>query len=329
MSEPIRWGILGTGFIANQFAEGLQALPDAELRAVASRSQGRANAFGEQYNVPQRYASYAELAQASDVDAVYVATPHSSHKENTLLCLHNGKHVLCEKPFALNAAQAREMVALAREKALFLMDAVWTRFFPAMGKVRDWLAEKAIGDVLLVQSDFGFRMPEVDPTHRLFDPALGGGALLDVGIYPVQLASMVYGKEPQNIASRATLGSTGVDELSVTVLQYSDYEMATVTTALQVDTPHEARILGSRGMILIPDWWHPTQLTLRIAGETPQTFNFPIEGNGYNYEAAEVGRCLRAGRTESPIMPLDETLIIMETLDRIREQWGLRYPDED
>jgi len=328
MTDNIKWGIIGTGSIAHKFATGLQAIPDADLIAVASRSQERADEFGNTFDVPNRYASYEALAQDNDVQAVYVATPHTSHMDNTMLCLNHGKHVLCEKPFAVNVSQAEEMVKLAREKNLFLMDAVWTRYFPAMFKLRELLADKVIGDVILVQADFGFRMGEVMPEHRLFNPNLAGGALLDVGIYPVQFASMVYGKQPTDIVSQVTIGETGVDELSVSVFKYSDYEMATITTAIRLSTPHEARIMGTNGIISIPDWWHPTEMTVQVNGEDPQIYTYDLDGNGYNYEAVEVGRCIRAGLTESDVMPLDETLAIMKTMDTIRQQWGLSYPVE-
>lgn len=328
MTQTTKWGILGTGNIAHKFASGLQELDTAEIVAVASRTQDRADAFADEFNVPKRYASYDALANDDDVQVIYIATPHTYHHANTLLCLNHGKHVLCEKPFAVNAIQAKEMVALAREKNVFLMDAIWTRYLPIMTKLRELLAEQAIGDVMLVQADFGFRMGAVIPEHRIFNPDLAGGALLDVGIYPVQLASMVYGKQPTDIVSQATLGTTGVDELSVTVFKYSDYEMATITTAIQLTTPHEARIMGTQGMILIPNWWHPTEMTVHINGQDPVTHQLAFIGNGFNYEADEVGRCIRDGLTESPLMPLDETIAIMETMDRMRQQWQLTYPIE-
>jgi predicted dehydrogenase len=208
------------------------------------------------------------------------------------------------------------------------MDAVWTRYFPIMIKLRELLAEKAIGDVMLVQSDFGYRTGSINPESRTYSPDFAGGALLDVGIYPIQLASMVYGKQPTNIVSQVTLGTTGVDELSVSVFKYSDYEMATMTTAVRLNTPHETRIMGSKGLISIPDWWHPTEMTVQIQGEDPQTYTYDLDGNGYNYEAEEVGRCIREGLTESDVMTLDESLAIVETMDKIRQQWGLSYPSE-
>ncbi len=328
MSDKIRWGLLGLGAISSKFATGLSFLPDAEIYAVGSRSQEKAGEFGARYGATKAYGSYEALAADPDVDVVYIGTPHNYHMPNSLLCLNAGKHVLCEKPFAVNADEAKAMIDCARANDRFLMDAFWTRFFPGMVKLRQLLADKAIGDVMLVQADFGYRTGQVVPESRIYNPALAGGALLDVGSYCVQLASMVYGKQPSDISSQVAIGSTGVDELSVSVFKYSDYEMATLTTAIRLNTPHEARILGTGGRISIPNWWMPSELTVTVQGEEPETIRFDNVGNGFNYEAAAVGECIRAGKTESDIMPLDETLAIMQTLDRMRAQWGLRYPFE-
>ncbi len=328
MQEKIRWGIIGTGNIARQFARGLTSVPDAELVAVGSRSQESADKFGDMFDVPRRHPTYEALAADSDVDAVYVSTPHSLHMENTLLCLEHGKAVLCEKPFAINAQQAQQMVDKAREKNLFLMEAMWSRYFPLMGKIRDLLADGAIGDVRLVEVDFGFRTA-FNPKSRLFDPALGGGALLDVGIYPVSLASMVLGR-PSRVMSMAHLGETGVDEQAAMLFGYEQGEIAVLSTAIRTSTPHVAVINGTLGRITIhAPWWQPTRMLLEVHGREKSEIEMPIKGNGYNYEAMEVGECLRAGKQESAVTPLDETLSVMQTLDEIRTQWGLKYPMED
>jgi predicted dehydrogenase len=322
-----RWGILGTGNIASQFAKGLSVLDDAELVAVGSRTAEPARAFGERYGVPRRHASYAELASDPDVDAIYVASPHTYHKEHTLLCLAAGKPVLCEKPFAINAAEAEQMVAAARERGLFLMEAMWTRFLPHIARLRELLAAGAIGEVRQVRADFSFRA-EFDPQHRLFNPALGGGGLLDVGIYPAALASMILGA-PAQIAALADLGATGVDEQAALVFGYPAGQLAVLTCATRTNAIHEALILGTRGHIKLHEaWWRPSSLTLSVDGQPDEEFAPEAVGNGYNYEAAEVMRCVRAGRRESEIMPLDETLALARTFDTVREQWGLRYPSE-
>jgi predicted dehydrogenase len=325
--EPIRWGIIGTGNIASQFATGLSVLNDAQLIAVGSRSQETADRFGDKFNVPNRYASYEALAEDPDVDIVYVATPHVYHAENSLLCLRAGKAVLCEKPFAINTAEAQEVIDYARQQRLFLMEAVWTRLLPHMEKVVELVESGAVGQVQMVQANFGFRT-RVNPEGRLFNPALGGGALLDVGIYPVYLAHLLLGK-PEEIKALAHLGQTGVDELAGVVMGYERGSVAVLSTAIRADLPHTVVIAGTEGHILIHErWWAPSSFTLHRDGKDPETFNPPVEGNGYNYEAAEAARCLRAGLTESEKIPLDTTLDVMRTMDAIRAQWGLRYPGE-
>jgi len=328
MSDKIRWGLIGLGWISRKFAKGLAFVPDAEVYAVASRSQEKADAFGAEFGASKCYGSYEELANDPNVNVAYIGTPNNYHLSQTLLCLKAGKHVLCEKPFAVNAKEARVMIDCAREKKLFLMDAFWTRYFPAMYKLRELLAEKIIGDVMLVTADFGGRGPVV-PEKRHFNPDLAGGAMLDVGSYCIQFASMIYSKPPTDIVSQVAIGETGVDELSVLVFKYSDYEMATLTSAIRLSTPHEARVMGTEGYIAIPNFWHPDELTVVRSGQAPETLRFPYEGEGFQFEAIEVGQCIRAGLTESPVYPLDETLAIMETMDRIRADWGLRYPFED
>ena len=327
MDQKTKWGIIGTGNIAHVFARGLQALPDAALHAVGSRSQESADKFGDEFGLARRYASYEDVANDPDVDAIYISTPHHLHRDNTLLCLAAGKPVLCEKPFAINAAQAAEMIDAARAKRVFLMEAMWTRFLPIIVRARELVAEGAIGEVRMLQADFGFRT-QVNPQGRLFNPDYGGGALLDVGVYTVSFASALFGA-PSRIAGLAHLGETKVDEQGAMILGYPGGELAVLSTAIRTNTPQEAAIIGTEGSIRIhAPWWASKTLTLRLPKQDDQVIELPFEGNGYIHEAAEVARCIRAGKLESDIMPLDETLSIMQTLDRIRAVWGLRYPME-
>lgn len=324
--KTIRWGILGTGNIAKQFARGLAVLPDADLIAVGSRSQSSAAEFAREFTVPHRHDSYEALANNPDVDVVYVATPHTLHYANSMLCLQAGKAVLCEKPFTINAHEAAALIEVAQQAHLFLMEAMWTRFLPALVRVRELIAAGTIGDVHLVQADFGVRAT-FDPTSRLFDPHLGGGALMDLGVYPVSLASMLFGP-PTRISSLAQLGATGVDEHAAIVFEHADGQLALLATSLRTASPHEAWIMGTKGMIRINSpWWHATSLTLRAADQETQ-IDLSFEGNGYQYEALEVMECLRAGRRESAVMPLNESLQIMQTLDALRKEWGVQYPME-
>jgi predicted dehydrogenase len=328
MTEKIRWGILGSGRIAKALAEGLSVLPDAELVAVGSRSQESADAFGDLFDAPNRHPSYEALANDPEVDVVYVATPHNLHQENTLLCLEAGKAVLCEKPFAVNAEQVREMVRVARERDLFLMEGMWARFPPGMVKVRELIAEGALGELRSLQADFGFKPKQKDPEGRLFNPALAGGSLLDIGIYPVSLSSMLFGK-PEEIVTTWHRGETGVDEQAAYLFKHPGGALSVMHSSLQAQTAQEVVIAGTEGRLRIErPCWRPQAVVLTRNDESTERFPLPFEGNGFNYEAAEVMRLMRSGKKESDIMSLDESIAIMETMDAIRAQWGLRYPME-
>ena len=327
MPEPFRWGILGPGNIAKKFATGLQAIPDAELAAVGSRTQEKADAFAKEFGAKRAFGSYQELIADPGVDAIYIATPHPMHEGDALACLAGGKAVLCEKPFAINAAQAKRVIDDSRQRKIFVMEAMWTRFFPLMREVRKMVSEGVIGEARMIQADFGFRAG-FNPASRLFDPNLGGGALLDVGIYPASFCSFLFGT-PEKVAGFAHLGETGVDEEAAAIFAYPGGRLATFTTAVRLNTPHEAWVLGTEGKIKIhAPWWVPTAMTLSVSGKEDQKIDFPITGNGYNFQAVEVADCVRAGKTESAFMPLDETLSIMKTLDNLRAQWGQKYPME-
>lgn len=327
MSKRFRWGILGTGAIAAKFAAGVAALADQEVIAVGSRTQASADRFADRFDILRRHASYESLVADPYVDAIYVATPHSFHRDNTLLALRHGKHVLCEKPFAINATQAQEMVDAARRAGLFLMEAMWTRFLPIMVETRRLIAEGAIGNVQMIQADFGFRAA-FNPASRLFDPALGGGALLDVGVYPISLASMVLG-QPDRIAAVATLGATGIDENTGILLGFPGGAVAVLSTSVRANTPQEATLLGDTGSIRIHSpWWVGDTLTLQSAFGEPEQIRRPYLANGYSHEAIEVAACVRDGKLESDIMPLDESVRIMAIMDEIRGQIGMKYPME-
>lgn len=327
MADKIRWGIIGTGKIAKAFAADLSLLPDAELVAVGSRTAESANRFGERFDIPNRHPTYEALAHDPAVDIVYIATPHALHKENSLLCLQAGQAVLCEKPLTINAAEAEEIINYARQKQLFLMEAMWTRYIPLVVKLRELLAEKRIGEVQMLVAGLG-KIEPFNPDYYLFDPHMGGGILLDAGVYPVSLASMIMGP-PTRITGMAHLGKTGVDEQAAIVLGYEQGQLATLYMSLKTGIPPGMTLMGSQGRINIhPPIFNPTKLTLSLTGQADEIIEMPLRGNGLNYEAAEAMRCLRAGHLESDIMPLDETLAVMRTLDQIRAKWGLKYPIE-
>jgi predicted dehydrogenase len=327
MTGQIRWGILSTGKIAHEFATGLRSVCDAQLLAVGSRTQHAADAFGKVFNVPHCHAGYEALAHDPDVDVIFVATPHSMHKAHSLLCLEAGKAVLCEKSFTVNALEAAEVIQTAREKRLFLMEAMWTRFIPAFARVRELLTEGIIGDLLMLVADCGIRAP-FNAHSPLYNPDLGGSALLDVGVYGVSLASALFGS-PECINSMACLGATGIDEQSTIQFGYRGGQIAVLSCSISARTRKEAMIVGTEGYIVIrTPWWHPQTFTLSITKRPDKIYEIPFESNGFNYEATEVMRCLADGQLESEVMPLDETLSIMRTMDQVRAQWGLVYPSE-
>jgi predicted dehydrogenase len=324
---PFRWGILATGNIAASMAQALSGVPEAQLVAVASRSGARADAFGERWGIPRRHAGYEALVADEEVDIVYIATPHSHHYENMLLCLNAGKHVLCEKAFTLNAAQASECINLARSKKLFLMEAMWMRFIPAMARLREWVEAGLLGEVRLVQADFCIDVP-FDPDHRLYDPVLGGGALLDLGIYPLSFTTMLLG-QPDEVRSHAHLSPTGVDELDALTLIYERGATANMMCSMRLARPREAMVAGTKGYVKLHEiFFRPHRLTLHLKGREPERIDLSYRGNGYVHEVEEVHSCLRECRSESAIMPLDETLALMALMDRFRAAWGVVYPAE-
>ncbi|SEF15756.1 Gfo/Idh/MocA family protein [Jiangella alba] len=321
-----RWGIIGTGGIAAAFARDLQVVDDAEVVAVGSRSDESASDFAGRLDVARSYGSYEKLVDDPDVDVVYVATPQTAHAANVRLALEAGKPVLCEKPFTVNAAEARDLVELARERGLFLMEAMWTRFLPHFRRIDELLRAGALGEITTVVADHGQAIP-ADPGHRLQRADLAGGALLDLGIYPVSLASYVLGR-PDGVSAAGTLSARGVDAQTSAVFTYASGAHAVVTTTLRARTANRAVITGTEARIEIDDvWYAPTSFSLLRPGAEPERFE-PATGGGLRHQAVEVGRLLRDGATESDVMPLDETVAIMATLDEIRRQIGLRFPTE-
>lgn len=326
MSEKIRWGILGCGKIAKKFASDLRLVEDAELKAVASRSADKLAAFSREYSPALSFNTYEELVSCPDVDAIYVATPHGMHYDHVMLCLRHDKAVLCEKAFALNLAQAREMVELARTRKVFLMEAFWTKFLPQYNAAMEIVRSGQIGEVKLIQSDFGFRAPE-PRAQRLYDPALGGGSLLDIGIYPVFMAQSVLGK-PTQVHAFITPYESGVDEQCVITMKFAGGALAVLSSTFAVDTPVEAMIAGTEGRIVMRNRFHNALATVEVVagGDIFKTIEVHREdGFGYQFEARHVNDCLRKGLTESPVMTHADTLMLMETLDRIRKTCDIRY----
>jgi predicted dehydrogenase len=322
--RPLRWGIIGTGGIARTFATELAVSPDAALAAVGSRTARAAAAFAADFPGTRAHASWSDLVADDAVDAVYVATPHPWHAEAALLAIRAGRHVLVEKPFTLDAQQAREVVAAARASGVFCLEAMWTRFLPHSLRIRRLVADGAIGEPVTLSADHG-QWFAPDRTHRLYAPELGGGALLDLGVYPVSWASMVLGR-PSSVTAASEPTSTGVDAQTSVVLRYPGGAQAVLTCTLGAVTPCRSFIAGTEGVIDVePRFYQPTSFTLRRRDGLVERFETPPDvlagpGKGLRFEAAEVALRVRRGETESPHLPLDETVAVMDVLDEVRRR---------
>ncbi len=315
--RAFNWGIIGLGKIAHKFAQDLALLPNARLCAVAAQSLERAEVFATTYHAPFAYGSYEEIVNTPDLDVVYIATPHSGHCTATILCLNHKIAVLCEKPLALNSDEVGKMITAARENDTFLMEALWTRFLPTTEFLLTLLEKNTIGKILSVHADFGFA-GKIDPKSRLFNKNLGGGSLLDIGIYPVFLSLFLLGK-PTKIQATSVIGTTGVDESCAMIFKYEQSQIAMLHSSVRANTPTEAFIYGEKGYI----HWHgrfhePNKgITLHIYGESPVFYPFEWDSIGFTYEAEEVMRCLRENRKESERMSLTFSTDLMAILDEV------------
>ncbi len=327
--ETLRWGILSTGHIAQKFARVVKTVEGAALYAIASRTQEKADAFAATYGVTKAYGSYEALSADPEVDVIYIGTPHVFHLENTVMCMRAGKAVLCEKALTINAREAEEMIRVAREEKVFLMEAMITRHVPLIRRMMGWLREGRIGEVRMIRAARCLRR-EFSDEARQVKKELGGGSLLDLGVYPISFASMVTGREPEEAMGAATFNHLGTDEQGAALLRYDNGILADLSFALRTETVNDAYIFGTEGYIHLDEVFAvPERITLYDkAKKVVETIEEPVKGEGMYYEIAEVMRCLREGLTESPYMPLDESLQIMRTMDRIRQPWGLVYPGE-
>jgi predicted dehydrogenase len=325
-TKKYNWAILGPGKIAQTFVNDLKLLPNANLYAVGSRNIERARDFSKQYGFTKAYGSYEELAADPDIDIVYVASPHVNHYENSVLCLSQGKAVLCEKPVAINTHQFKAMTEAAKKNNVFFMEALWTQFIPSFQKCKQLIEEGAIGDVKLIESDFCFKA-QYDVQGRLFNPMLGGGSLLDIGIYPVFMALAILGT-PKSIKAIASFADSGVDSTCAVLFQHADDAISVLFSSLETDGRNEALIHGSEGTLVIKSRWHmPTTLDLLKRGEETEHFSFFEPGNGYQYEAAEVMKCLDEKRIESTIFSWRDSFNLISTLDAVRREAGIKYPN--
>ena len=324
--RPVRWGILATGKIAQAFATALALLPDAEIAAVGARGLGSAQAFAARFGARTAYGDYRQVVEDPDVDVVYIGTPHALHHEHARLALDAGKPVLCEKALTLDAAQAADLVAVAREKQLFLMEAMWMRCNPTIRRIQQALATGELGTVTQVRADLGFRVDK-PPTDRLLDPVLGGGALLDMGVYPLTFAHLFLGR-PSQVAAVASLSDLGVDLNLALALAYDSGAVASLTASMTGPSPRTASIATEVGRFDLADSFHHPTTATWTSGDHTETLGEPLIGGGLAHEAIEVIRCLRAGEVESPLVPLDDSVALMGLMDGIRRQIGVRYPGD-
>ncbi|MEO8404058.1 MAG: Gfo/Idh/MocA family oxidoreductase [Chitinophagaceae bacterium] len=325
--KKIHWGILGCGRIAQKFASDLALVKDAKLTAVASRELSTAKAFAKKFPAHHVHGSYEELVQNTDVDVIYIATPHSHHYEHTLLCLEHNKAVLCEKAFAINSKQAKEMIQVARDKNIFLMEAFWTKFLPHYKKTVELVQKKKLGDIQSVLVNFGFKLGEGAPP-RLLDPALGGGTMLDIGVYNVFMALSFLGT-PDKIEAHMTPASTGVDEQCAVLFSYNNGAMAQLFSSFTTNLPTEVQINGTEGRIRLTSRFYEPSSQIQFSKtilDPPKIIKVKKEkGIGFHHEAKHVTECLQQGLTESPVMTHAHTLLLMETVDEIRRVAGIKY----
>lgn len=331
MEKTTRWGIIGLGRIARKFADDLRLLPNARLHAVASTDLDRAADFAREYDVPHHFGSYEAIVGCPDLDVVYIATPHVGHCAATVFCLENGLSVLVEKPFAMNSEEAQRMIAAARRNGVFLMEALWTRFIPAVAEAFNLLKNNEIGEVHSIQAQHGFHAP-FDADWRIFNKKLGGGSLLDIGIYPVLLSNFIFGRPAdEDIFATATFTPTGVDATCAMIFKFGEKKLAQLGSTILSNTPMEAQIFGELGTITLHPRFHHTQkLTVSRFDdarrtEVSRTVEMPYEGWGYHFEAAHVMDCLGKNLLESPLVPLQFSSDLMATLDAVRQKIGLKY----
>ncbi len=326
-TTPIRLGVIGPGNIFRRIMQDLGKAECIKLTAVASRDLSRAQEAAKAYGAVHAFGSYEELAACPDVDLVYIATLHNFHKDQSILCMEHGKHVLCEKPMALNDHEVQAMIDCAKKNNVFLMEAMWTRFFPASVKLRELLADGKLGKIWHVAADFCFHA-EFNPESRLFARELAGGALLDLGIYPLAAISMVLGAEPSAVLSAADIGPSGVDVMDHLLLKYPSGATAHALVGMHAPSAQTEVVMGEKGRVEVPNFWHPTAFTLIGGDGTAQDYAFEPEAEGHWHQFAHCCDCIRQGITDSPVMPLSESLGLAKMMTKLRAEWGVVYPEE-
>jgi predicted dehydrogenase len=322
----INWGIIGCGKIAHKFIQDFEFVKKGKVVAVAARSQERAKAFADQYAVPKSYGSYEALVNDAEVDVIYIATPHNYHLEHMKLCFNHNKAVLCEKPITVNAKDFEEALGVLKTKDVFLMEAMWTWYLPAVIKAKQWIQEGRIGEVKFLRADFGFK-GEMDMESRLFNPDLAAGSLLDIGIYPLSIAEFLIDSEIKSVKSVGYLGRTGIDEYNAISMEYENGVFVQASSTILADTHNDAFIVGTEGMIRIKHFWCTKSAILETRTGT-EIFEDDCPSHGYNWETEAVNELLMAGKKESPVVTHAKTMKTMKLMDLIRKEMGLKYPFE-
>lgn len=325
----MKWGVLATGNIAKKFADTVTKMSNEQeyLVAVGSRRLESAKAFADTYQIRHAYDSYEALCQDPQVEAVYISTPNHLHYENAKLCLESGKHVLCEKPFTTNVQEADELYALAAEKGLFIMEAFWIRFLPLLRELQNIITSGSIGELKHVRCEYGF-IAKGARKDRKFDSALGGGALLDIGIYNLGFVHMVMNQTPVHFTSNVHINEYGTDDLSSILLEYPEGKTASVTTSIGINMPREAVIYGTKGSVWLPDYQHAQMMRVRPYEGEETEISMPFDINGFEYQIREVSRCVAAGRNTSDVLRKEDSLLVLQLMDEIRTSWGMKFSFE-
>ena len=336
MDKKIRWGLLGAGAILDRWMFGAMQHDDMEVVAISSRTEESAKKMAQKYNIPE-YQTYDELLARDDIDVVYVPVPHTAHKDLVIKALNSGKSVLVEKPAGINASEWAEMTACAEKNNLFLMEAAWTKFFPIINEIKAYIGDDGIGEVRMVESAFSFR--NSDTSSRLLDPNRAGGGLLDVGVYNLHFQRMIYEKDPTVLTGVASIATDelklNIDEQASYIAQYDNGALGVMSSGVRTDMIDTAYIYGTKGYIVVPQFWKPSQMTV-VMGDVTCEVKKPVSqkvngviDEGYQYEIAHVNKCLREGLKQSPILPWTETEKVLKACDKLRKQWGLIYPMEE
>lgn len=323
----IKFGIVGTGTIAHRFANAIKNVENAELVAVASRTKENAEKFGDEYNIAFRFYSYEEMAESDVIDAAYIAVPHSGHIGCSCLMMNNGKHVLCEKPMAVNTAEAEEMFRCAEKNNVLLMEAMWARLVPGTMKMLEIIEKGILGDILGVEGKFCYTMDEDEMDHHVFKPEHGGGSLLDVGVYGLNFASWYLGKEVENITAQSLLYN-GVDSHTCAIIKYKNGAIADISSAILLRKPNEGYIYGSKGYAYLRRFYAPQEIELYFNNGKTETISVPYAGNGFEEQITHFSECVSLGLKQSPVITPEQTLYITQQMDEIRKKTGVIYPQD-